>query len=195
MRGEGIPSPLPPSLLDPFAGHLAKSSKPSFVTPEPDHFSNPGCQKPCTPSFSAHRVRLGDLEGGAWTQSSNPSPESSKPSPKSSKPGALQAQILEAWPQIFEAQPRILETQPQLLEAQPQLLEAWHQPGPNPQSPAHLQKLELQGREGGREGGCKGGRGRSGRGRGPGKRGREGETERGKDSQTESSNPSPKMSN
>ena len=48
MRGEGLPSPLPLSLLDPFTGHHAKSSEPSFQTAKPNRFSGPRCQKPRT---------------------------------------------------------------------------------------------------------------------------------------------------
>ena len=63
MRGEGLPSPLPPSLLGTIGGPLAKSSKPSFQTAKPNRFSIPRRQKPRTPSNPP--FSLGDF-GALW---------------------------------------------------------------------------------------------------------------------------------
>ena len=97
MRGEGIPSALPPSLLDPFAGRLAKSSKPRPPLGLGFGVSNPGCQKPCTPSFPPEGPfgRLGRRGLDPEPRSLNPDPRSPAPNPrslarsrpKSSKPG------------------------------------------------------------------------------------------------------------
>ena len=48
MREEGLPSPLPPSLLGTIGGPLAKSSQGSLGNAKPNRFSNPRCQKPRT---------------------------------------------------------------------------------------------------------------------------------------------------
>ena len=56
-KGGGLPPPYPPP-LDPFAGPRAKSSKPSFKTPNPNHLSGRALQKPRTPRVSFQRVTL-----------------------------------------------------------------------------------------------------------------------------------------
>ena len=63
MRGEGLPSPLPPSLLGTIGGPPAKSSNPSFKTAKPNRFSIPRRQKPRT--LPDPQVHLGDF-GALW---------------------------------------------------------------------------------------------------------------------------------
>ena len=63
MRGEGLPSPLPPSLLGTIGGPLVKSSDPSFQTAKPNRFSIPRRQKPRTPRNPP--FSLGDF-GRLW---------------------------------------------------------------------------------------------------------------------------------
>ena len=49
MRGVGLPSPLPPSLLGTIGRPLAKPSQGSLGNAKPNRFSGPRCQKPRTP--------------------------------------------------------------------------------------------------------------------------------------------------
>ena len=63
MRGEGLPSPLPPSLLGTIGRPPAKSSEGSVGNPKPNRFSSPRRQKPRT--LTDPQVHLGDF-GALW---------------------------------------------------------------------------------------------------------------------------------